>query len=191
MPIHNDRAIDALCNIIDGFPVRRSDALFWACVDIGLQQEATGLPSTPDRTVRQLFWDFTVADLQAGLETVINEYKITAETIVSGIVAQLARYFSVAADPNNASKALDNQLDFIQRLKDQLELPESERSYPGTTDRIRDAIAKFEEFAADFPKNRREAEEALEYLQARVAETFTDEFWASLIEITPDELPGM
>ena len=111
--------------------------------------------------------------------------------MILGVVGQLTRYFMNVSDPRKTSTAVDSQLELIQDLKEQLELPESERKYPGNTDQLRAAIARFEEMASGSQKRRQEAEAALDYLETRVTETFTDEFWPSLIEITPDDLPEM
>jgi len=171
-------AIDLLCQILDEVPEpRRFDAVTFACIAVGQSAEPTGLKRTRTRTIGQMYWDVTTADLRKRLIYLVDTVDVEQQTLVHGVIGFLDNHFATHANRDFVEGTRENHVNTMERIDADLQIPLEQRESRMRDDELIDFKKKMEQSYSDIEKRRQEAEEALHYLRERVESVFTMEFW--------------
>ena len=180
--VSNHKAVDALCDILERSPSERKyDLITFACFGVGLSMDPTGLEPTKERKLSTLYWDLTLEDLKKRLVQLVDEFGLLEQVVVEGVLAFLISFYRTQADPNETPRVIQNHLGMIEHLKQELCLPASERKNKMGDKELNDFITKVEHMLEGCDERRQEAEKALHFLQQEAKDTFTDEFWKSIM----------
>ena len=172
----NPVAINALCGILDRLPENgRPEAISLACSAVGLFVRPTALAPKPGRARKPVSCDLTTDDLCERLIHLVELDGVLQQTIVQGVIAYLDSRLSHRADPDLFERERDNHISTVANLRAQLELPGKANDV-----RILEAIRCTEESLQSCAQRRRDAEEALYFLQEETAKVFTSAFWDAL-----------
>ena len=193
MDIPEFPAITLFCRIISELPKESRDtAISFTCVALGKTPDRTGIPISPDREIRHLYWDNELKDLYERLVFLVTEIRLDEVLIVQGAAAYVEYHFRRWADKDSSSINAASNQNLITQLEHELTLPTTERRGHQSDEQIIDFIGTLRELIETAEQRRIDAENVANYLHARFADAFTLQFWQAFESLRIDRMaPGM
>lgn len=176
------RGVNALCEILVRCPDKsRYDLINWACLSLGLVLESTGLERGQGRLGNSHYWDLTVDDLRKRLVRLISETGVMEQVAAGGVIAFLISFYGRISDPNRMSGFVRKQYDVIEGLEYELSLSVARRKDNMSDEELENSVTETKDMLHRLEARRRDAEEALRFLQQETEDTFTGEFWGRIM----------
>lgn len=183
--------IERFCDIISALDLSY-DAAHVCAIAIGFRPERTGLPETPDRKLRDLYWDVEPSDIRQRLTELVEEHKIDEKVLVVGTMAFLDDYFRRMADAEHSQEALDRNIDMLRDLRNQKQMPQASRRNNISDKNLDNMMATLKGAIENMESNRLQAEQALEALHSAVDRGLDEDFWEAFRDKqTNDFLSGL
>jgi hypothetical protein len=192
--------IDRICRLIDGLPENawgRCAMRHFVCGALGMRPDLTGLPVTPQRKLRELYWDYETDNLRCRLVQLVNEQGIDPEFLLLGVCGFIRALLEGVIDPEQVDRHDRQNQEMIEKLTRTKELPADEREQRLSDEEIDSLIEIIRKTRDSAPANAEAARHTKDMLEELVNDLFSDEFWreyrasqvSSWRELLPPEPP--
>lgn len=185
IPVHP--AITAFCHVIAELPEEtRRIALGFLCTALGQSRDPTGIPFSPDRPIRHLYWDHETEDLYKRLVYLVEDVGVKEQLAVQAAVSYISTHFAQWADPTFSQSSAGGFRRTIDKMENELQLPVERRGGQRSDEQITALIKHLHELIESAEARRQDAEDTHNHLSSSFEAAFTLQFWDVLNQLEVD-----